>query len=79
MLSVINFDFDGFLNKKDTICIQNSNFVFSSSWKVWKFGYLVFFARKHFCEFALAKNFTGIRENYSSQNKQKEIVFKLLL
>ena len=28
--------------------------------KVWKFGYLVFFARIKFCEFVLAKNFAEL-------------------
>ena len=51
MFSVIILDFDGFLNKIDTLCIQNGVFVSpsSSSLKnIWKFGYLKFFARINF-------------------------------
>ena len=43
-------------------------FFFISLKKVWKFGYLVFFARINFREFVLAKNFAGINFRKISQN-----------
>ena len=38
---------------------------------VWKFGYLVSFARTNFREFVLAKNFAGINFCEIAQNSRK--------
>ena len=52
-------------------------FFFISLKKVWKFGYLVFFARINFREFVLAKNFAGI--NIRKMTKNLRNLRKLLL
>ena len=55
LFSVISLDFDGFLNKKDIMhtqwCICIFFFVISLK-KIWKFGYLVFFAGINFRKIA---------------------------
>ena len=80
MLSVIIWDFDGFLNKKKDTCIQNCvffSFLVIRLKKVWKFDYLVFFKTINFREFVLAKNFAGINFREVAQNSRKLILAKI--